>query len=289
VRRSQREEEPAADHTATTRAPLRVMQVLAELAKSPDGVALARLSERLRVPKTSLFSLLRALEAGGFVESRNGQHRLGYAAFNLALTINRQNDFTPRLRPALHWLQQQCGETVMFGVPAPDWSCLVLAEVIEAMNMLRFTAHVGAERKLYSTSIGLALLAHATPDQQDHYIATTELPRHTPTTLTSPAALRRTLQRTRRDGYVVNSGSVLGATAVGAPVFDANGRVSASFSVAGPTARIEQRSLEIIGLALEAGRRMSKLLGYEKSYPKSSEPAPSNDQGRSRSRDGLVH
>ena len=64
------------DRAAPPRAPLRVMQVIATLAKHRDGLSLAQLSEALQLPKTSLFSLLRSLESGGYVISESGHHRL---------------------------------------------------------------------------------------------------------------------------------------------------------------------------------------------------------------------
>ena len=72
------------DRSAPPRAPLRVMQVIAVLARHRDGLSLAELAAALQLPKTSLFSLLRALEGGGYVMSENGHHRLGQETYSLA-------------------------------------------------------------------------------------------------------------------------------------------------------------------------------------------------------------
>ena len=258
------------ERVAPPRAPLRVMQVLAVLAASHEGVSLAQLSERLQLPKTSLFSLLRSLEAGGYITSDNGHHRLGQEAFNLAAAISHQEGLRGRLRAPLQRLQEQTGETVMLATPAPEWTHLVFADVIEAESSLRFTARVGAQRPLYSTSVGLALLAFAPAQEQKRYAHETELVRLTPDTIHSVAALERALQRIRRDGYVVNSGSVEGATAIAAPVFGPQGQVAASVSVAGPGSRITARSDHIVASVLDAGRAMSQLLGYSGPQPRTS-------------------
>lgn len=148
------------------------MQILAELAKSSEGASLVWLSEQLRLPKTSLFSLLRSLEAGHFVVSDNGMHRLGAAAFGLASAILHHDGFAAQLRPTLQWLQHEAGETATLAVPAADWSHLTFADVVESGSPLRYTASVGSERSLYSTSIGLALLAFASPEHQTRYFDT---------------------------------------------------------------------------------------------------------------------
>jgi len=186
------------------------MQILIELAKTPAGTSLVRLSEALNLPKTSVFSLLRSLGAGNFVMSQNGYHKLDQGAFHLAAAILNHDSLAARLRPPLQWLQEQTQETVMLAVVEPAWSKLVLADVIQAASALRFTARVGAERPLYSTSIGLALLAHTTPDQQKRYIAETKL---------APSRRsRKILKQVHKDRDVVNSGSINGLAAVAAPI-----------------------------------------------------------------------
>lgn len=256
------------DRTAPPRAPLRVMQILAELAKDRSGASLGRLSERLELPKSSVFSLLRSLEAGNYVVSEEGHHRLGPGAFDLAAAIYQQDGLAGQLHPLMQWLQEQTDETAMLAVPAADWSHLVFADVIEAQSSLRFTAHVGASRPLYSTSVGLALLANAPAEQQEHYLRSTEFVRLTPDTITTAAGLRQAIQRIRREGYAINKGSIEGVTAIAAPVFGVQGELTASVSVAGPTSRMEERSQAIVAPVLEAGRRMSLLLGYAGAYPK---------------------
>lgn len=256
------------ERSAPPRAPLRVMQILAVLAAARDGASLAQLSERLQLPKTSLFSLLRSLEAGGYITSENGHHRLGREAFNLAAAISNQEGLRGRLREPLQRVQQESSETAMLAVPAADWTHLVFEDVIEAESSLRFTARVGDHRPLYSTSVGLALLAFAPSAQQKRYAEETELVRLTPGTISSVTALHKTLQRIRREGYVIYSGSVEGATAIAAPVFGMQGQIAASVSVAGPSSRINDRADKIVALVLETGRTMSQLLGYTDPYPK---------------------
>src|SRR5438045_660146 len=73
-------EQPAA-RSATTLAPLRVMRIVGVLASHPDGLTLAALSARTGVPKSSLFSLLRTLESGGYVEGADGIYGLGPESF----------------------------------------------------------------------------------------------------------------------------------------------------------------------------------------------------------------
>jgi IclR family KDG regulon transcriptional repressor len=253
--------------SATTRAPLRVMQVVAALAASADGLSLAQLSEQLQVPKTSLFSLLRSLDSGGYIESRGGHHRLGRESYSLAAMISQSHAFPGNLRALLRQLHEACGETVMLAVPGDAWSDLVYVDVIEADSSLRFRANVGARRPLYCTAPGLALLAYAPEETRLRYMEGIEFKRHTPDTVTSKRALAQLLGGIKAQGLAVSSASVEGATGVATPVFDAAGSTVAAVSLAGLSTRISRNLSALSGYSRRAGEEMSRVLGYSGPYP----------------------
>ncbi|WP_423457718.1 IclR family transcriptional regulator [Ottowia sp. VDI28] len=255
------------DRAAPPRAPLRVMQVISTLAKHRDGLSLAQLSEALQLPKTSLFSLLRSLESGGYVISESGHHRLGQETHSLAALIQHTDGFPGNVRPWLSQLHKACEETVMVGVPADNWTRLVYVDVIEASSWLRYSANVGAHRPLYSTSLGLTMLAFATPEQQRRYLETTRLEAVTAFTITTRKGLQQAFREIQADGYVCSAGSIEGATGVSAPIFDSEGKLYAAVGMAGPTARCDRHMERFIDLVRQCGLQMSRALGYEGSYP----------------------
>lgn len=255
------------DRAAPPRAPLRVMQVIATLAKHSDGLSLAQLSEALQLPKTSLFSLLRSLEAGGYVISESGHHRLGQETHSLAALIQHTDGFPGNVRPWLSQLHKACEETVMVGVPSDNWSQLVYVDVIEASSWLRYSANVGAHRPLYSTSLGLTMLAFAPPEQQRRYLDATQLVSVTAQTLTTRKALMQAFRQIQVEGCACSAGSIEGATGVSAPIFDSEGKLYAAVGMAGPTARYERHAERFVELVRQCGTQMSRALGYEGRYP----------------------
>ncbi len=255
------------DRLAPPRAPVRVMQVISALAGQRDGLSLAQLSEALQLPKTSLFSLLRALEAGGYVMSENGHHRLGPETYSLAAAIQKTDGFPGNVRPWLSELHKACNETVLVGVPSNDWTQLIYVDVIEASSWLRYSANVGARRPLYSTSLGLTMLAFASPERQQHYMASTPLNAVTHHTITSRTALQQALRQIRAEGCACSSGSIEGATGVSAPVFDSSGELQAAVGMAGPTARYERNAEHFEALVVRCGEQMSRALGFTGDYP----------------------
>lgn len=267
-----RTDDNGVDRSALPRAPLRVMQVITVLAQHRDGLSLAELSATLQLPKTSLFSLLRSLESGGYVMSESGHHRLGQETYGLAAMIQKIDGFPGNVRGWLIELHKACQETVLVGVPSKDWTQLIYVDVIEASSWLRYSANIGSHRPLYSTSLGLTMLAFTTEKRQQHYIESTSLDALTHHTITSRAALRQALRQICAAGCSCSSGSIEGATGVSAPVFDGSGQLYAAVGLAGPTARYERNAEHFRALVVQCGERMSRALGFEGRYPNAAAP-----------------
>jgi hypothetical protein len=104
-----------AEH-AGPRSALRVMDILLAVATEPEGLSLAKISDRLRLPKTSVFSLLRALEGGGYLRNHDGRYTLGDQALKLGASLGQARSFPKCARPAPEWLARETEETILLGV-----------------------------------------------------------------------------------------------------------------------------------------------------------------------------
>ncbi len=153
-------------------------------------------------------------------------------------------------------------------MPADDWSHLVYVDVIEASSWLRYSANVGAHRPLYSTSMGLTMLAFATPEQQRSYLDTARLSPVTAHTITTKKGLLQAFRQIQAEGFAASSGSIEGAIGLSAPVFGSNGQLQAAVGMAGPTARYERNEASFVALVKQCGEQMSRALGYTGAYPK---------------------
>ena len=167
----------------------------------------------------------------------------------------------------------------MVGVPSKDWRELIYVDVIEASSWLRYSANVGAHRPLYSTSLGLTMLAFTTTERQRQYIEATPLTAVTHHTITSRTALQQALRRIRAEGCACSSGSIEGATGVSAPVFDSSGELQAAVGMAGPTARYERDAEHFKNLVVRCGEQMSRALGFTGDYPSGPRTAPAAKPG----------
>lgn len=256
--------QPAPD--AGPRSPLRTVEVLRELARSEeDGIPLGVLAARLQHPKTSLFRLLRSLEAGRYVISVNGVHQLGPAALELGFAIANTREFPRCANTTLQALARECEETVILGMLASNKKEISYATVIDGTHPLRFSATVGSNHPLYSSACGLAVLAHVPRADQDDYIRTVKFKRLATKTIMSATELKRRLEEIRSLGIVISAdGMVEGVHSFAAPIREADGTVHAALSISAPSAHAVKNFREFEQLARKAADEISAILGYTK-------------------------
>ncbi len=249
------------------RSVLRVLEIIQTIANNPNGMSLTELSATLGLPKTSTFSLLKALQAGAYVTLSANKYMLGLEAVNLGLSLNQPRSFTSHVRPIVEWLARETSETILLAVRTEDGNEISYADVIESEAPLRFAVRTGNRRPFYSAAAGIAVLAFLPPEFQQHYLSKTAFIKFTSHTL-EKQQLAALLPDVRRSGVVLDAnGMIEGAAAIASPAFNNAGRIACAIAIAGPTARMisDQRRLE--KLATKGGQRISRLLGYSGKYP----------------------
>jgi IclR family acetate operon transcriptional repressor len=254
---------PARDSAAgaegsLARSAMRLVALFETLAKSEEGVTLAQLSATIGAPKSSVLGILRSMVALGYMEHGHDLYRLGPKSFRLAADILAIRRFPNLVRPIMQDLAGKCGETVFLVVLDHLAQRVTYTEVIESANPLRYTVPTGTTRPLYSSAGGLMLLAYQEPGWIDSYISATRLEPLTDRTVTNPRQLRERLATIRREGFGISLGeTVPGAAGLAAPIFNADGSVTAGLLIGAPLDRFEQELPELKRLLREATTRVS--------------------------------
>jgi len=250
------------------RSPLRTVQVLHELAVNAAGMPLAALAQRLQLPKTSLFRLLRSLESGGYVVSANGLHQVGPAALKLGAAIVHNRQFPNCAVPIMQALAEQLDETIILGTIGENGRDIIYIESIEGTHPLRFIIKPGTVKPLYCSANGLVILAHMPAADLRRYLKTVRFERLAPKTISSVAELKARLDRVRATGIAASEeGMFEGVYSVGAPVADASGQVRNAVSISAPSTRGLPREALFSQLIRQAGEEISRMLGYTGPYP----------------------
>jgi DNA-binding IclR family transcriptional regulator len=194
--------------------------------------------------------------AMGYMEHGHGLYRLGPKSFRLAADILAVRRFPALVRPILQDIAATSGETVFLVVLDRLAQRVTYADIVDSANPVRYTVPTGTTRPLYVSSGGQMLLAYQEPAWVDSYIRSTRLEPLTARTVTDPKELRDRLATIRREGFSISLGeTVPGAAGIAAPIFNADGSVTAGLLIGAPIDRFEQELPELKRLLREATMR----------------------------------
>src|SRR5690606_20981700 len=119
-----------------------------------------------------------------------------------------------------------------------------------------FRIEVGRRAPLHCTAGGKALLAFAAPHEQRALLDRIRLTRHTANTIADEAALTAELALIRARGHAISvSEHVEGVSSAAAPIFDHTGKAIAVIGAFGPSARLPNDRLHVLGRDLMAAAR----------------------------------
>lgn len=260
--------EPALD--PAPRSILRVPEVLAACARSPEGATMAEISAQIAMPRTSLYRIMRVLEKGEYLQRSGASYIIGPRGQHLGNLIVRNSpgeEFPQCARPVMEWLAEESGESVTLGTIMPDLTTVAFIESIASTAMLRYTVPAGDRRPIFRSASGKAMLAFLSKEAQRNYIAQTDFDAATPFT-TRREDMPALLDAAARDGWVHDrNGNVEGASALAGAIFNWKGEAFAAISVAGPTERMDADIVRLRALVSGAAEKISRKLGYHGPLP----------------------
>jgi DNA-binding IclR family transcriptional regulator len=247
----------------------RVLTTIRTLAQHGQPMSLAELSTEVKVPKTSLFALLKALQLAGYVTFERDRYALGRESHRLGRAIVTGQSFAGVARPVLERLGRATRETIILCALAEDRRHVVYVDVVEAESQLRFSVNVGTRRPLNASASGQAVLAAMPAAERDAYIEAGDFVRYTPRTVATRTALRAAVAKAKREGCAMTvDGSVDGGVGISAALFDRDGGIVGALVIAAPTMRIIDRAPEIKATVKEGAHAISQLLGYTAATPR---------------------
>jgi len=240
----------------------RALDLLLVFAEDGREMGVTELSRRLCLPKGTVHRLLVGLVSRGLVtrDPDGGRYRLGPTAFRLGCAFLRSVDVRQAALPVMQELARRTRETVNLNVVQGDHR--VCIEKVDSVQDVRHFVELGRPLPMFAGASGKVLLAHLDRDAAEAVLQSVRP--LTPYTVTDVRRLRAELKRIRRQGYGVSYNErVDGASAVSAPVRDAQGRVVAGLTVSGPSYRFTPaRVRELIPQVVGAAAEISARLGY---------------------------
>jgi IclR family transcriptional regulator, acetate operon repressor len=181
----------------------RVLAVLKELARFPDGVGLDELTRVIGSPKPTVHRALGALRRAGLADQdADSRYVLGDEFLRMAFAHHEARPEHVRVRPVLEALAHRFGETAHYAV-LDGREVVYRAKVDPPTGAVRLTSTIGGRNPAHSTAVGKVLLARelTTREEVRAWVGDVPLERRTPRTLYTVADRHTALGAAAAQGY----------------------------------------------------------------------------------------
>ena len=186
----------------------RVLAVLAELAKHPNGIGLEEMARAMLSPKPTVHRALASLRRAGFASQDGyGRYVLGDEFLRLAFAHHEARPDHVRVLSILQALCDRYGETAHYAV-LDGRSIVYRAKLDPSVGAVRLTSVVGGRNPAHCTAVGKLLLAETLHTEQAVRDWAGDQPLATPTerSIRTVEELHAELVRVRERGYGVEDG-----------------------------------------------------------------------------------
>jgi IclR family transcriptional regulator, acetate operon repressor len=258
--------EPAGARVArgdTVQSLTRALSLLNALARHDQGLGLSEAAKETGLAISTAHRLLSTLSHENFVrfDPEGSVWMIGVQTFIVGSAFLRARELTGIARPLMRELMERSGETVNLAVEEGGEAIYVAQ--IECRKTMRAIARPGGRAAMHCSGVGKALLAALPQEEADRIVALRGLPAATAKTITTAAGLRAELEAIARRGYAIDEEeNAIGLRCVAAAIFDEHGKPVAAISLSGPTARIGDDLLPVLGEAVrDAARQITAGLG----------------------------
>lgn len=238
------EEMPGGPNHEGVQSVVNALRVLEAFDERHPHLGVTELAERLGLHKSVVHRLLKTLEARHWVRQHSDRrYGLTLRPFAIGSRVVGQMGLGTTIQPLLERLALETRETANVGVL--DGDEIVYVNKVVPEKVLRVDVQLGVRLPAHCTAMGKLLLAFASEEQQEAFLAgRARLPRRTRRTIEDPAVLRQVWREARRQGFVWSDEELFeGICCVAAPIRDFSGRVIAALSLAmqAASARPERR------------------------------------------------
>lgn len=137
----------------------RTIDILILLSTSKEFLSLNNIAENLKIPKSSVFELIRTLVNKGIIEVKDKEKKtygLSLLVFEIGSAVIRNMGIADVARGYIQELNRLTGSTVFLGVE--DKGKIVYIDKAENHSVMRPTAKLGSRRLLHTTGLGKAFL-----------------------------------------------------------------------------------------------------------------------------------
>jgi len=245
----------------------RALDILEFMSTHPHPYGATELSRCLNIPKNTVFRILRSLVEREYAvqDPVTSEYLLSTRVFTLGMSLYTRFELRQRARPHLEWLCRETEQTCQIQIAQGD-RVLVL-DTVSPQVQFYFRVVPGGLLFYHPNAFGKVLLAFMS-EEDIKQIIPPKMQGLTPNTIILRSELIKQLKQTRRTGLAYdNEEYTSGIFCIGAPVLDAEGKISAGLGITGLVSWFDRTRTAVFEQdVLECARRVSKDIGYTGSF-----------------------
>lgn len=241
----------------------KAVQILKVLSASPAGLSAVQVEQRVDIPRTTTFRILKTLIQEQMVEKKGMQFYAGTGLYEIGLQALSKLQLREKAVPILQELTHKTGQTSHLAVPS-GWHSLIL-EVCDSPNPVQVASRPGTLADLHCSATGKIFLSCLYQNRLEEFIATFQPKPRTEYTRIQLPDLEDITEKVRQDGYARDEQEYHeGVRCLAAPVYDMRHQVIAAIGVTGPvTSFTDDHFAAILESVLQATKELSNAMGHK--------------------------
>jgi DNA-binding IclR family transcriptional regulator len=242
----------------------KAFQILETLHRAAtEGARLSEIVAAVKLPKPTVFRILRTLESLGYVvfDGALETHRISQRLKDLGQS--NVSELVSRLaRPVMMTLLAEFEQTVNLALFEDDK--LVYKDMLEGLRSIRMQPIPGVFLSITESALGKSILAFLPRERVLSLVRTSNTKPPNSQRNGWTTVLFQELEKVRRTGFAVDDEQLeKGLRCVGAPIFDKNGQPIASISVSGSTSVLHSAAIRVVAKRVKrACNDISEELGF---------------------------
>ncbi|RKQ12469.1 IclR family transcriptional regulator [Ureibacillus endophyticus] len=236
------------------------LRILKSFSVDDIELTLDDIAEQIAISKSTACRLVQTLESEGFItqNTRYNTYALGSSILSLSNTLLEQFYSLKDMTSFLKNLTKVTGESSHIAVLQGNEVIYLKKEDNEHRVQLR--SHIGRRNPAHCTASGLALLGYLS-DEEIEMLYKDGFHQETAYSISSITQLNKRLEEGRKQGYFISDKEMVeNVLSIGAPLFNKDGEVFASISVAGLRQRMRPQMKKIIDQVIKTSIEISDFI-----------------------------
>ncbi|WP_315832895.1 IclR family transcriptional regulator [Bradyrhizobium prioriisuperbiae] len=239
------------------------MQILEILAQEGKPMGVSAMAVALGTTKSRIWRYLQTLVQHGYIVQvqESERYQLGSRLIRLGQAVGDGIDVVTAGARAMRDLRDSLGHSTVITRAEPDG--VRVLTTVPGKSTLEIGVKAGSLLDFHCSAQGKIALAFGN-EALRAAVMTMRLERRTHATIVNPGALRKEVERVRRNGWAIAPNEiVIGLNALAAPIFDASGLLVGILAIVDSVQFIpEKPTAEQINKTVSAARQVSTALGY---------------------------